>query len=103
MLSPHTAICVTVLGGSTPRRLQCPAGPIDTQPLNRVDTSARVAALRREMTQVRSVRVPPLDAFIITPDDEHQVTRHPPTLLMGGTFFGIVRVAWMACVDPDYS
>lgn len=57
--------------GTGSGRMNCRAG--DAQPVNRVNTMARVQQLRVAMSQAKLVRGVPLKAYIITSDDEHQV------------------------------
>lgn len=55
-------------------RLFCPADKyLEEQPKNRVDTSMRLTLLRAEMSRITTIEGPPLDAYIVTSDDEHQV------------------------------
>lgn len=44
-----------------------------TQPASRVETTDRIQRLRIEMSRDNSVQDKPLDAYLITSDDEHQV------------------------------
>lgn len=56
-------------------RLYCPANAyVGTQPVNRHDSSLRLRQLRSEMVRVTAVQGPPLDGYIVTSDDEHQVS-----------------------------
>lgn len=54
------------------KRSHCPA-IAHKQPANRQDTSLRLRQLRSEMTRVASIQGPPLDGYIVTSDDAHQV------------------------------
>lgn len=45
-------------------------------PPSRVITTDRVQRLREQMTRENSVLDTPLDAYLITSDDEHQVRSH---------------------------
>ena len=51
-----------------PRKF-CPSD----QPKNRVDTTMRLTLLRAEMKRITTVEGPPLDAYVVSSDDEHQV------------------------------
>lgn len=59
-------------------RLYCPANAyVGHQPVNRHDSSLRLRQLRSEMIRVAAVQGPPLDGYIVTSDDEHQVSFMP--------------------------
>lgn len=54
-------------------RLFCPVEKyLEEQPKNRVDTSMKLTLLRAEMSRITTIEGPPLDAYIVTSDDEHQ-------------------------------
>lgn len=56
-------------------RLYCPENAyVGNQPANRHDSSLRLRQLRSEMVRVAAVQGPPLDGYIVTSDDEHQVS-----------------------------
>jgi len=56
-------------------RSYCPANAyVGNQPVNRHDSSLRLRQLRSEMIRVAAVQGPALDGYIITSDDEHQVS-----------------------------
>ena len=60
---------------TTPDRLGCLNGVAEEkEPINRVNTTLRLQQLRVAMSAVKLVRGAPLKAYIITSDDEHQVT-----------------------------
>lgn len=46
---------------------------IGNQPKDRQDTSLKLQQLRMEMTRMISVQGPPLNGYIVTSDDQHQV------------------------------
>lgn len=57
------------------KRSYCPVNAyIENQPVNRYDSSLRLRQLRSEMIRVAAVQGPALDGYIITSDDEHQVS-----------------------------
>ncbi|KAG8224299.1 hypothetical protein J437_LFUL007239 [Ladona fulva] len=55
-------------------RLHCGKGEFD---VNRVDTTHRLENLRFQMRRVDAIHGPPIQAFIITSDDEHQSENVP--------------------------
>lgn len=57
------------------RRSYCPANAyVGSQPVNRHDSSLQLRQLRSEMIRVAAVLGPALDGYIVTSDDEHQVS-----------------------------
>lgn len=57
------------------KRSYCPANAyIENQPVNRYNSSLRLRQLRAEMVRVAAVQGPALDGYIVTSDDEHQVS-----------------------------
>lgn len=57
------------------KRSYCPVNAyIENQPVNRHDSSLRLRQLRSEMVRVAAVQGPALDGYIVTSDDEHQVS-----------------------------
>lgn len=63
-------------------RLYCPANAyVGHQPVDRHDSSLRLRQLRSEMIRVAAVQGPALDGYIVTSDDEHQVSSIPSTKL----------------------
>lgn len=54
-------------------RKACSKRGYTPQPPSRVDTTDRIRRLRIEMSKENSVEDKPLDAYLITSDDEHQV------------------------------
>ena len=59
--------------GEGSQRKLCP--PMDNvpQPPNRVNTTLRLHKLRTEMKRMNVIQMAPIDAYIITTDDDHQV------------------------------
>lgn len=56
-------------------RLYCPVNAyIENQPVNRHDSSLQLKQLRSVMVRVAAVQGPALDGYIVTSDDEHQVS-----------------------------
>jgi len=56
-------------------RSYCPVNAyIESQPVNRFDSSLRLRQLRSEMVRVAAIQGPALDGYIVTSDDEHQVS-----------------------------
>lgn len=56
-------------------RLYCPANAyVGNQPVDRQDSSLRLRQLRSEMVRVAAIQGPALDGYIVTSDDEHQVS-----------------------------
>lgn len=56
-------------------RSHCPLNAyIGNQPVNRHDSSLRLRQLRSEMIRVAAVQGPALDGYIVTSEDEHQVS-----------------------------
>ena len=58
-----------------PQRMGCPDDSGMHLPINRVNTTSRLQQLRVAMASAKLVRGAPLKAYIVTSDDEHQVTR----------------------------
>jgi len=62
------------------QRSYCPVNAyLESQPVNRFDSSLRLRQLRSEMVRVAAVQGPALDGYIVTSDDEHQVSFTNPS------------------------
>ena len=69
-------------------RTNCTFGiPKGNQPADRVDSSMRLRQLRSEMVRITSVQGPPLDGYIVTSDDAHQVRIWKFTIFSPTTLF----------------
>lgn len=60
-------------------RKSCSRRGATPQPKNRVNTTALLSRLRAIMQQQTKLRDKAIDAYIVTSDDEHQVSTHTQT------------------------